>query len=115
MRPATHEEIVTNSLIIRPVMREDFPQWLPLREGYNAFYGCAGATALPDAVTQAKWGRFFDIYEPMHALVAEEGETFAGLGALPLSPLDDHRGGQVAICMIFSLPRRHAARAWGEP
>jgi len=60
-------------------MREDYPQWLPLWDGYNAFYGRAGATALPDAVTQATWGRFFDIYEPMHALVAEEGKALLGL------------------------------------
>lgn len=60
-------------------MREDFPQWLPLWEGYNAFYGRAGATALPDAVMQATWGRFFDVYEPLHALVAEEEKALLGL------------------------------------
>jgi len=70
---------VTDAFTVRHVRREDFPQWLPLWDGYNAFYGRAGATALPDAVTQATWGRFFDIYEPMHALVAEEGNALLGL------------------------------------
>lgn len=70
---------MANSLTIRPVMREDFPQWLPLWDEYNAFYGRAGATALPDAVTQATWERCFNVYEPIHALVAEEGKVLLGL------------------------------------
>jgi hypothetical protein len=44
---------------------------LPLWRGYNAFYGRADATALPDTITEATWDRFFDGYEPMWALVAE--------------------------------------------
>lgn len=52
-RPATHESNYDEVTYDLTVMREGFPQWLPLWDGYNAFYGCAGATALPDAVTQA--------------------------------------------------------------
>lgn len=60
---------------IRFVTRADYPQWLPLWQGYNRFYGRSGQTALPDEVTQATWSRFFDAYEPMYAMVAEvEGE-----------------------------------------
>jgi GNAT superfamily N-acetyltransferase len=70
---------VSNSLTIRPVVREDYAQWAPLWAGYNEFYGRAGGTALPDAVTHATWTRFFDVYEPMHALVAQEGQTLLGL------------------------------------
>jgi hypothetical protein len=58
------------SFAIRPVRRDDFDAWLPLWDGYNAFYGRAGETALPLPVTQSTWGRFFDAYEPVHALVA---------------------------------------------
>ena len=67
------------SLTVRPAAPEDHAQWRPLWDGYNAFYGRAGATALPEAVTAATWARFFDPYEPMHALVAEDGGRLVGL------------------------------------
>jgi hypothetical protein len=60
---------LSDQIQIRP---GDFPQWKPLWDGYNAFYGREGETALPDAVTQMTWSRFFDAYEPMHVLVAEQ-------------------------------------------
>lgn len=66
-------------MIVRPVERTDFPRWLPLWEGYNAFYGRAGATALAPEITQTTWSRFFDDAEPVHALVAESGRELAGL------------------------------------
>jgi len=65
--------------IIRPVTREDYAQWLPLWEGYNRFYGRFDATALPDAITQMTWARFFDAYEPVHAIVAEQDGELVGL------------------------------------
>ncbi|MEO5755920.1 MAG: GNAT family N-acetyltransferase [Mesorhizobium sp.] len=64
---------------IRPVARQDFEQWLPLWDGYNAFYGRAGATALPREITDMTWSRFFDAYEPVHALVAESDGQLLGL------------------------------------
>ena len=64
---------------IRPIVRTDFAQWLPLWEGYNKFYGRFGPTALPDAITQTTWARFFDAYEPMHALIAEDAGQLVGL------------------------------------
>jgi len=64
---------------IRPLAREDRPQWEALWEGYNAFYGRAGATALSPEITGMTWTRFFDAYEPMHALVAAENERLLGL------------------------------------
>lgn len=67
------------SLTIRSVAREDFVRWLPLWEGYNTFYGRSGATALSAEVTQTTWARFFDAYEPMHALVAESTGQLVGL------------------------------------
>ena len=65
--------------LVRPIARDDFTRWKPLWDGYNAFYGRAGPTALPDDVTQATWARFFDAYEPMHALVAEREGSLRGL------------------------------------
>ncbi len=56
-------------LEIRPIKKDDYDQWLPLWDGYNAFYGRSGPTALPLEITLATWSRFFDAYEPVHALV----------------------------------------------
>jgi GNAT superfamily N-acetyltransferase len=66
-------------VIVRPVRREDYAAWRPLWDGYNAFYEREGPTALPEAVTAMTWARFFDAYEPVHALVAEEGGRLLGL------------------------------------
>ncbi|MGE5201640.1 MAG: N-acetyltransferase family protein [Acidobacteriota bacterium] len=70
---------MTPALTVRSIAREDFAQWLPLWEGYNAFYGRTGATALPEEITQTTWARFFDAYEPVHALVAESDGRLVGL------------------------------------
>jgi GNAT superfamily N-acetyltransferase len=64
---------------VRSVTRQDYEQWLPLWEGYNAFYGRSGATALAPEVTQMALARFFDPYEPVHALVAEGDGRLLGL------------------------------------
>lgn len=64
---------------IRAAERGDFPAWKALWDGYNAFYGRSGETALPHEITQMTWSRFFDAYEPMHALVAEDSGKLLGL------------------------------------
>uniref|UniRef100_B0T068 GCN5-related N-acetyltransferase n=1 Tax=Caulobacter sp. (strain K31) TaxID=366602 RepID=B0T068_CAUSK len=68
-----------DALIIRPVTRDDHDQWLALWDGYNAFYGRAGDTALDPAVTAMTWARVFDADEPVHALVAEQDGRLLGL------------------------------------
>lgn len=70
---------MTDALRIRPIVRGDYEQWLPLWDGYNAFYGRSGTTALDPAITAMTWSRFFDAYEPMHALVAESEGRLVGL------------------------------------
>jgi GNAT superfamily N-acetyltransferase len=60
-------------------MREDFPDWVTLWNGYNSFYGREGSTALPAETTNATWQRFFDSDEPVHCLVAERGGRLVGL------------------------------------
>jgi GNAT superfamily N-acetyltransferase len=67
------------SIKVRPVEKEDFQTWKPLWDGYNAFYGRKGSTALPEEITKTTWSRFFDADEPMHALVAERDGTLLGL------------------------------------
>jgi GNAT superfamily N-acetyltransferase len=68
-----------NEFVVRPVRRDDFEHWLPLWDGYNAFYGRSGPTALAPEITRMTWERFFDAYEPMHALVAQSGASLVGL------------------------------------
>ena len=70
---------MSDELIVRSVRREDYDQWLPLWDGYNAFYGRSGPTALDPEITRMTWARFFDAYEPMHALVAESSGRLLGL------------------------------------
>ncbi len=70
---------MNSQLIIRAAVKEDYAQWLLLWQGYNAFYGRAGETALSPEITQMTWSRFFDAYEPMHALVAEASGNLLGL------------------------------------
>lgn len=64
---------------IRPVTRDDFAAWLPLWDGYNAFYKRSGPTALPAEITRTTWERFLDPNEPVHALVAEADGQLLGL------------------------------------
>lgn len=68
-----------SDIAIRSVARSDFFAWKILWEGYNAFYGRHGATALPGEITQMTWSRFFDPCEPMHGLVAEGPAGLLGL------------------------------------
>jgi GNAT superfamily N-acetyltransferase len=70
---------MSGDLTIRFVTRQDYAQWLPLWDGYNAFYGRSGPTALAPEITAMTWARFFDAYEPVHALVAESGGELLGL------------------------------------
>jgi GNAT superfamily N-acetyltransferase len=64
---------------IRAIRRADYDGWRPLWDGYNAFYGRSGATALAEPITQATWERFFDVAEPVYALVAEREGKVMGL------------------------------------
>lgn len=68
-----------SELRVRPVRADDLAQWMPLWEGYNAFYGRHGATALAPAITAATWQRFHDPDEPVFALVAEADGRLLGL------------------------------------
>ena len=53
--------------------QSDFAAWQPLWDGYNAFYGREGETALPSEITRVTWQRFFDPSEPVFALVVAFG------------------------------------------
>lgn len=64
---------------VRPIQRADYAGWRPLWDGYNAFYGRFGETALPEPITAATWERFFDPSEPVRALVAHHQDHVVGL------------------------------------
>ena len=98
------------SLNIRPVEPGDFDAWKPLWDGYNAFYGRAGATALPDEVTQSTWQRFFDPAEPVYALVAVSGSSLVGLTHYLFHRSTSRIGLTCYLQDLFTLP---AARGKG--
>ncbi|MEP6572563.1 MAG: GNAT family N-acetyltransferase [Gemmatimonadota bacterium] len=70
---------MSGPMLVRPIEQRDYPAWIPLWAGYNAFYGRQGETALPTEITQATWRRFFDTAEPVFALVAEVDGVVLGL------------------------------------
>ncbi|CAH1649496.1 GNAT family N-acetyltransferase [Chelatococcus asaccharovorans] len=92
--------------MIRPVMRDDWDQWLPLWEGYNSFY----ERVVPPDVTQATWQRFFDPSEPVHALVASHDGTLLGLVHYIF-----HRSTSAItpVCYLQDLFAREEARGLG--
>ena len=67
------------SINVRALQETDFEAWLPLWNGYNAFYGREGATALDPEITKTTWRRFFDPTEPVFALIAESENKVVGL------------------------------------
>lgn len=68
-----------HSSVVRFVTPGDLEAWEKLWDGYNAFYGRHGPTALPAEITLSTWQRFFDAYEPVHCLVAEQDGKLVGL------------------------------------
>ena len=95
---------------VRAVRRDDFAAWKELWDGYNAFYGRAGDSALSPEITQTTWSRFFDSYEPMHALLAAAAGRIVGLAhflyhrsTIQISP----------TCYLADLFTHHDARGQG--
>lgn len=68
-----------NQITTRPIQQADYAAWKPLWDGYNAFYGRVGETALTQEVNDATWQRFFDPHEPLYALVAVRDGIVVGL------------------------------------
>ena len=104
------EAKISGELSVRFVVREDYEQWLPLWDGYNAFYGRSGATALSPEITRMTWARFFDAYEPVHGLVAESDGQLLGLTHYLF-----HRSTTAIdpVCYLQDLFTNNAARGRG--
>lgn len=79
MTPEQSQPRRIEDVSVRAVGPSDLESWLPLWDGYNAFYGRTGATALAAEITAATWKRFFDPAEPVHGLVAELDGAVVGL------------------------------------
>lgn len=73
------QNTMASAVHIRPIRETDFSAWTPLWDGYNAFYGREGKTALAPEITKITWQRFFDPAEPVFALVAECEGKLCGL------------------------------------
>jgi GNAT superfamily N-acetyltransferase len=101
---------MADEMIIRDVAPTDFDRWLPLWEGYNQFYKRVGPAAIPAEVTRMTWARFFDSYEPVHALVAERQEQLIGLAHYVF-----HRNTAMSrpTCYLQDLFTSEAARGQG--
>lgn len=118
------EPSLPESIRIRQAVEGDFPSWKTLWDGYNAFYGRSGDTALPVDITRTTWSRFLDENEPMHALVAESADGLLGLAhflfhrsTIQLGPscylqdlftVESARGKGVARALIDEVYRRAA-------
>ena len=62
-------------ITVREARKDDFTQWEPLWDGYTRFY-----EREPDAqITATLWHRAFDIYEPIHILVAQMDGPIVGI------------------------------------
>jgi GNAT superfamily N-acetyltransferase len=79
MAHALPQVVRSGEPLVRPIERSDYEGWRPLWNGYNAFYGRSGETALPEEITSATWERFFTTSEPVRALVADYQGRIVGL------------------------------------
>lgn len=94
---------------VRAARPADFAAWLPLWEGYNAFYERRGPTAVSAEQTRLTWDRFFDAYEPMECLVAEAGGTLVGFTHLILHRNTTMRGPICYLQDLFAAPEQRGA------
>jgi GNAT superfamily N-acetyltransferase len=97
-------------MMVRPLRHTDRPSWAELWDGYNAFYGREGTTALPAAVTEMTWSRFFDPDQPVHALVAETSGSLVGLAHFVFHRSTTHID---PVCYLQDLFTTQASRGMG--
>jgi GNAT superfamily N-acetyltransferase len=101
---------VTETNTVRTLQRGDLEPWQRLWDGYNEFYGRTGATALAPDITRATWSRFFDPYEPLHALVAEQSSTVVGFVHFLYHRSTTHLG---PVCYLEDLYTLESVRGRG--
>lgn len=102
---------MSQSFQVRPVQRDDFGQWRSLWDGYNAFYGRAGASALPESVTRTTWERFLAPDEPIFALVAVHESSLIGIAHFLFHPSTTRIEPVCYLQDLFIEPRRRGQGA----
>ncbi len=91
-------------VVVRPLEAGDRAAWRPLWDGYNAFYGRVGETALPEAITARTWERFLDPAAPVHALVAVAGHEIVGLAHYLYHPSTSRLRDVCYLQDLFTVP-----------
>lgn len=94
------------TVVVREVQPHDFEAWLSLWDGYNAFYGRAGATGLAKEITQKTWERFFNPIEPVFALVAEDAGEVVGLAHYIFHRSTTRLGPVCYLQDLFTAPKK---------
>jgi GNAT superfamily N-acetyltransferase len=89
---------------IRPLESSDYAVWRPLWNGYNAFYGRSGPTALDERVTAQAWKRFFDTASNMRALVAEVDGRVVGIAHCVIHPSTSRLADVCYLQDLFTEP-----------
>ena len=103
---------LSDQLLIRTIEKRDFAQWKVLWDGYNAFYGRKGPTALPDTVIDMTWSRSLTVMNQCKpwsrrnrdSSLAWRISSFIAV-RFPLSPS--------ATCKTYSRSKLLEAREWG--
>jgi GNAT superfamily N-acetyltransferase len=95
---------------VRLVEAADYNDWRVLWDGYNAFYGRAGETALPAHITQATWAGFFDPTVPMQCFIATADDQLVGLAHLVFHHSTSREG---LVCYLQDLFTAPCARGRG--
>lgn len=97
-------------VLVRPAVPGDFEAWLPLWDGYNAFYGRTGETALAAEVTADRWMAFMSRDHQMWALVAESEGRLIGIAHYLFHP---STSALAPACYLQDLFTREAERGRG--
>jgi ribosomal protein S18 acetylase RimI-like enzyme len=84
---------------VRPIDGSDYPQWRPLWDGYNAFYGRQGRTALAEEVTRKTWGRLLES-DAIRGFVVRDGNAVVGLVHFLFHPSTNRLGD---VCYLQDL------------
>jgi GNAT superfamily N-acetyltransferase len=95
---------------VRSIRRDDYPEWRTLWDGYNAFYGRSGPTALDERVTAQTWERFFDAAESVQGFVAELDGQIVGIAHFLFHRSTSRRAD---VCYLQDLFTKETCRGRG--
>lgn len=102
---------MTDLLIIRPVLPNDFSQWQLLWKDYNHFYN---RDNFPPGITKITWARFLDDAEPIYALVAEKSGELLGLAHYLFHRSTSRIESVCYMQDLFTVEKLHATKESAE-